>query len=213
MYRPQPQKIVPQSNSIFKQTPMHSASVTTMHNTSDIFSKNLAGQNSQPEYLKTVSVPYSGTQQSTTDSSVVGSNSLETEAKKISVEFENLIREKLGKIDDILIALKERQEPKPVLLKSQNHPEHFGGHDNNIHSNPEALTESKKAPEQAPRSKKTYYGITESMWGEIKDKYKELADEHRNHTFSDGTNYYVEVKNKKILLDGKGFLKILNLKK
>ena len=139
------------------------------------------------------------------------------EVKHISLEFEQLVKEKLGKIDEILIALKEKQQG-PNEIKYQE-PQHLApppvNHQIPIQQPAIPVTApvfNIQKTEKVSKGKKTYYNITDNMWTELKNKYTELPDEFRTKTFSDGTNYYVEMKNKKILLDGKGLLKLLNTK-
>ena len=125
-------------------------------------------------------------------------------------EFQELVKDKLSKIDEILIALKEKQD---LILTSQsslvqNQPlQEFQTPQHQLQQ-PEPTLQKKQS-----RNKRTYYPITESMWSTIKATYQDLNDDYKSHTLSDGENYYVECKGKKILLDGKGYLKLLNSKK
>lgn len=123
-----------------------------------------------------------------------------------NAEFENLVRDKLSKLDEVLLALQEKQDlmnsyikDKPNLLDSAN-----------VNKNNVPVINTKL--DKVVRSKKTYYNITDNMWNEIKTTYPELPDTYRVKTYSDGTQYYIDAKNKKIPLDNKALLKILNMK-
>lgn len=132
----------------------------------------------------------------------------------LRLQFETLVKDKLGRIDEILVALKEKQDAFALQHRSEPTPQ----------STPAPIFFPTPAPNTAinltpvqdtakqVRTKKTYYNITDSMWMDVKTKYPELPDSCRAGTFSDGTNYYVENKNKKLLLDNKTLLKILNKK-
>ena len=51
------------------------------------------------------------------------------------------------------------------------------------------------------------------MWEDLKVKFKEFPDELKSKVYSDGVDYFVDMQNKKMLLDNKLLLKILNKKK
>lgn len=111
-------------------------------------------------------------------------------------EFKDMVKERLSKIDEFLVLMKEKQD----TIFNNNIPQN-----NQPPSEPPKQTVEKKT-----RGKKTYYKITDNMWNEIKTNYVDLPDKYKVHTYSDGTDFYVEHKNKKILLDGKCYLKLLN---
>ena len=170
------------------------------------------------------------------------------EYKKINTEFENLIKEKLGKIDEILISIKEKQNLQiqtqqtqqitpSVPLPPQQQPNHmfytqipmnnpltsFNTQAFNSATPQGIISEVKevkekdtkvevKSTEKKKGKKSTYYPITDNMWIDLKEKYHDLPDNHRSKVVSDGEQYYIQIKNKKILLDGKGLLKLLNTK-
>ena len=84
-----------------------------------------------------------------------------------------------------------------------------------IYQNPPTYTNYNQQPQitdKGKRTKKTYYNINDSMWLDIKNKYPDLIDNYKNQTYSDGTDYYIDIKNKKNLLDNKLILKLLNKK-
>ena len=116
------------------------------------------------------------------------------ESTKEEELFKDMVKEKLGKIDEFLISIKEKQDQ---LLSS------------NPSSQQVSIPQLSKGTPKG-RSKKTYYKITDTMWNDIKSSFVDLPEAYKNNAYSDGTSYYVEHKNKKILLDGKGYLKILN---
>jgi hypothetical protein len=123
-------------------------------------------------------------------------------------EFETLVRERLGKIDEVLLLLKEKQETmnKPIeVTQEKQAPQQI----------PQSFLQPKpkiEKADKAPRSKRTYYNITENMWGEVRSRFPDLPEEFKTKTYSDGTEFYVESKNKKLMLDNKTVLKILNQK-
>jgi len=67
--------------------------------------------------------------------------------------------------------------------------------------------------QQTKEQKKTYFNVPDRIWNEIKSKYPELPEEVKSRVYSDGTEMYIEIKKKKMPLDGKCVLKILNEKK
>lgn len=142
---------------------------------------------------------------------------------KARLEFEQLVREKFGKIEDILITLKDKQDAIANSNKQERIvAEQRGNCSAGVHGTepfepvPQYLRPEPikvEAVQKTSRTKKTYYNITDNMWGDVKTKFPEIPDEVRSKTFSDGTDYYIDNKNKKIILDNKALLKILNSKK
>lgn len=117
--------------------------------------------------------------------------------ESMKTEFENLIREKLSKVDEVLLALKDKSEKisEPVHKKVEENGLKLDSH---------------KVKMSEKKKKRSFFPITDNMWFEIKQKFTDLPDTYRNSALSDGVDYYVNYKNKKVLLDGKGYLKILN---
>ena len=76
--------------------------------------------------------------------------------------------------------------------------------------------EPTKAATKSPivRTKRSYYPITETMWGggDLKAKFIEFPHEMKSKVFSDGESYYVETQYKKNLLNNNLLLKLLNNK-
>ena len=130
-----------------------------------------------------------------------------SDAKVLELEktFKDIINEKLVKIDDFLINIKEKQD---MIYNNMSQPQ------NTVNvSSEQVVKAAEPVKKKGGRGKKTYYNITDSMWNEIKQTYVELGEAFKSKTYSDGESYYVEHKNKKILLDGKGYLKLINDKK
>ncbi len=161
------------------------------------------------------------------------------QTRQMAQAFEDIVKNKLSKVDELIIALTEKQESQQKMsngvstqsLKSNNsiinaiiNPEVSGEAYPRVSGEAyprvsgEARTQGSDdglktlTGKKTTRNKKTYYNITDSMWGDIRTKYSELPEGYRGKTFSDGEIFYVEHKNKKIVLDGKGLLKILNSK-
>jgi hypothetical protein len=129
----------------------------------------------------------------------------QTSEINIKAEFEYLVKEKLGKIDDILVALKEKQDALTTETE-------------NLKKNPNPVIPTPTPtfvvePEKKKRTKKSYYTVTDNMWDIVKQKFPDLSDKYRKDTYSDGTDYYVDIKNKKTFLDNKCVLKLLNKNK
>lgn len=120
---------------------------------------------------------------------------------QLKPEFEQLLRDKLTKIDDILVNLKERFD------KSDNVKPKYDNYEEVKMNEPVTNKVLEKS-----RSKRTYYKITDTMWNEVKNRFTEIPEEYKSKTYSDGVDYYIEHKNKKIILDGKALLKVLNNK-
>jgi hypothetical protein len=122
---------------------------------------------------------------------------------KHKADFEMLVRDKLGKIDEILIALKDKQD---AMMGSE-----VGGVQTGLKA-PPADYRPIEIDKKQPRSKRTYYPITTNMWQDVKGKFPDLPEDIKPKVFSDGENYYIDTKNKKTLLDNKALLKLLNKK-
>ena len=116
--------------------------------------------------------------------------------------FKNLVRDKLSKIDEFMILMKDKQDQ---ITQSLSTPA-----TSTSVIQPVIQQTSQSDVKKSGRTKKTYYKINDTMWSDIKSAYVDLADKYKELAYSDGTNYYIEHKNKKVLLDGKGYLKILN---
>lgn len=129
----------------------------------------------------------------------------------IKKEFAELVNDKFGKIDEILMAIKEKQEQQSISAaipdKKIAEPSPASIPDASI------PTASSVPQKKKGRTKKTYYPITESMWNQVKSNFPDLPDDFKSKTTSDGEQCYIDVKGKKIPVDGKGVLKILNMKK
>lgn len=121
--------------------------------------------------------------------------------------FRELIKTKLTKIDEFLITMKDKQDTLYDFVK--NNPQSQIPPPAPIQLPPQTVTETSQ---KQSRTKKTYYKINETMWSEIKSSFTDLPDKYKDTTYSDGSNYYVDHKNKKLLLDGKTYLKLLNNK-
>jgi hypothetical protein len=123
--------------------------------------------------------------------------------KMITEEFKSIIESKMGKIDEILVAIadlknsKVNQQATSISMESVKPAIQI----------PETIQSNISQPK---KGKKTYYKITDNMWSNLKGKYPEINENCRDNTYSDGSNNYVEIKGKKILLDDKGYLKIIN---
>ena len=124
----------------------------------------------------------------------------EEDYKKIREEMEEIMNKKMGKVDEILSLLKEGNSFTKKEEVAQNTPI--------FKPQPIITTTEKKI-----RTKKSYYPITETMWNDLKVKFAEFPEELKSKVFSDGESYYVEMQNKKNLLDNKLLLKLLNKKK
>jgi hypothetical protein len=127
------------------------------------------------------------------------------EIKKSSVEFEDMVKTRLSKIDEFMLAMKENQYKKeePVPIGVPIKIESFA---------PEKVTsEQKIIPEKKQRGfKKTYLPISDMMWDGILQQFPEIPKEYRDRTFSDGNDYFIDTNKKKNVLDGKEYLKIIN---
>lgn len=142
---------------------------------------------------------------------IISNKPSETPQSNISQEFQTLINEKLGKIDEILVALKEKQEEMSSSIQKQGlgfklseiEQEKVGPE---LNSTFKAETKAKRNP------KKSYFSITEQMWSNLKSNFPELSDNYKNQTFSDGDSFYVNINGSKKLLDNKLYLKLLNIK-
>ena len=117
--------------------------------------------------------------------------------------FKTLVKDKLSKLDDFMINLKDKQDQlfnqkisTPIIVESQQNVQQH-----------QPLLEKKTT-----RVKKTYYPISDTMWQEIKSSYTDIPDSYKSKMYSDGTSFYAELKGKKTLLDGKAYLKIINNK-
>lgn len=148
---------------------------------------------------------------------VASNNTSEEEYKKMKTELEGMFNEKFSKLDEMLMLLKESNAKQNEIQKqvsNQVNPNQGTAHLQNmsfIQPKPNVIETTIK--EKQPRTKRTYYPITEMMWGEVKAKFVDLPDEYRSKTFSDGVDFFIEMQNKKNLLDNRLLLKILNKKK
>lgn len=113
--------------------------------------------------------------------------------------FKDMVKERLAKIDEFLVIIKEKQDQ--LNQTSASVPTQQPAN---------TVIPQLQKKESKPRSKRTYYKINDTMWNDIKSSFVDLADHYKNNAYSDGTSYYIEHRGKKVLLDGKGYLKILN---
>jgi ElaB/YqjD/DUF883 family membrane-anchored ribosome-binding protein len=120
--------------------------------------------------------------------------------KKMKEDFENVLKEKLVKVDEFMNEIKERQDK---LEKNTSEK---------LSQKVENVPVIKQNATEKQRTKKTYYSISESMWNEVKSRMPELPDNYKNQLYSDGVDVYVNEKNKKSLLDTKMLLKLINKK-
>ena len=132
--------------------------------------------------------------------------------------FEVMVKDKFSKVDEILMLLKEKQD---VLLtahteKQQLQNDHHANQNPNLMpSQPQEISGNRNEQPVISgklRTKRTYYPITETMWENVKSSYPDLPESAKSSIFSDGVGYFLESKNKKIELDNKAVLKLLNKK-
>ena len=182
------------------------------NNKYQIPSSNLAGLFKPQENLKFDQIPNNieviGKQATTKPAETKESDEFEMRA-----EFEKIVKQKLEKIDEVLDALKARHdkiyEEQAIVQETLSSPLI----NNSLSNQPQQkITNATLLKSQTPRTKKTYYQIIESMWTDVKSKFPDLSDELKSKIYSDGTDYYVDMKNKKCLLDNKLLLKILSKK-
>lgn len=131
---------------------------------------------------------------------------------RISTELENMMKEKFGKVDEIMLLLKDMQEKK---INGNNHQtQQFIDNNHRLQENElnniTPINVNQPIPKPAPkRFKRSYYPIPENRWNELKTNFPELNESHRSLVFSDGEKNYLEFKNKKIELNYKAILKLL----
>ena len=133
---------------------------------------------------------------------------------KLREEFENLVKTKLGKMDEVLTYLKDKYEGvsneiKTISSSNNNYQENILNHLNKKNENE---VSNMKVNEKKQRSKKSYYKITDNMWTDVKTKFPDFPDNMKDNVYSNGDEFYVDVKNKKTLIDNKTILKILSKK-
>lgn len=121
--------------------------------------------------------------------------------KRANSEFENMVRDKIGKIDEIMVTLKDLAEKKQFTQQSLPPQEN----QITVHQ-PVAV---KPTVQATKRVKRSYYPIPENRWNELKVTFPELQETHKNIVFSDGEKNYIELKNKKVELNYKAILKLL----
>jgi len=119
--------------------------------------------------------------------------------------FSTTLTEKLSKIDDLIILLNEKQDktkintmeivPTTTTVANVAATECGGG---------ELLQQKTK------RAKKTYFRITDQIWIKVKENFPELTEKDKVNVYSDGEIFYYDLGGKKIKLDNKCYLKILN---
>ena len=122
----------------------------------------------------------------------------------ISEDFQKLINEKVGKIDEILIAIQSKQDEmqvkfdKPVpAFTDKNLVDNTRGND--------------VVADKTKKKKKSYYNITDNMWKQVAENFPELSeDRFKQKVMSDGESFYVNMNKTKKLLDNKLYLKLLN---
>ncbi len=134
-------------------------------------------------------------------------------------EFERIVREKLDKLDNVLLSLKEKQDGiSEIKLESKNLPPkviesnllNVGQTIPNIIQNvPNQLNVGQIIPK---RTKRSYYPITDNMWNDVQVKFPDIPLDIKQKIYSDGLDYFVDTKNKKSLLNNKIILKLLNKK-
>jgi hypothetical protein len=135
---------------------------------------------------------------------------------KLREEFENLVKTKLGKMDEVLTYLKDKYEGvsseiKTISSANNNYQQNILNHLNKKNENENEVS-NVKLNEKKQRTKKSYYKITDNMWTDVKSKFPDFPDNMKDSVYSNGDEFYVDVKNKKTLIDNKAILKILSKK-
>ena len=118
------------------------------------------------------------------------------------IAFEQMVKDKLSHVDEVLNLLKEKQD---ILLTSHAEKQQLS-------NNEQPVVQSKPIETPKLRTKRTYYPITDTMWENVKTSYPDLPDSAKSVVFSDGNGYFLDSKNKKVELDNKSVLKLLNKK-
>ena len=126
------------------------------------------------------------------------------EKNVISEDFQKLINEKVGKIDEILIAIQTKQDEmqikfeKPIVVSNDSKPLVDNTRNNDV-------------VDKTKKKKKSYYNITDTMWKQVAENFPELSeDKFKQKVMSDGESFYVNLNKTKKLLDNKLYLKLLN---
>jgi hypothetical protein len=69
---------------------------------------------------------------------------------------------------------------------------------------------SKLLEKKQKNKKNTYYKVTKSMFDIIKEEYPDFPQDKMDLLYNDGENNYINIGNKKYLLNKKNFLKFIN---
>ena len=127
------------------------------------------------------------------------------EKNEIGEDFQKLINEKVGKIDEILIAIQSKQDEmqvkfdKPIDIPS------------GVATGAATGIADVRMGVEPKKKKRSYYNITDSMWKQVADNFPELCEKKfKSKVMSDGESFYVNLNKTKKLLDNKLYLKLLN---